>query len=43
MVQIAFFVRSVGLSKNKKKKKVNTLRNRIFHLYGEKTPLNRLL
>jgi hypothetical protein len=41
MVQLAIPVRAVGVSKNKKK--VNTFGNCIFHVYGEQTPLNRLL
>jgi hypothetical protein len=42
MVQMAIAVRAVGVRKNKKKK-VNTSGNCIFHVYGEQTPLNRLL
>jgi hypothetical protein len=42
MVQAAISVRAVGVSKNKKKG-INTSRNCIFHVYGEQTPLNRLL
>jgi hypothetical protein len=41
MVQLAIPVRAVGVSKNKKK--ANTCGNCIFHVYGEQTPLNRLL
>jgi hypothetical protein len=40
MVQLAFPVRAVGVSKNEKKG--NTF-GKIFHVYGEQTPLNRLL
>jgi hypothetical protein len=42
MVQVTIPVRAVGVSKNKKKM-VNTFGNCIFHVYGEQTPLNRLL
>jgi hypothetical protein len=41
MVQLAIPVRAVGLSKNKKK--VNTVGNCIFHVYGEQISLNRLV
>jgi hypothetical protein len=41
MVQVDVAVRAVGLPKNKKR--VNTSGNCIFHVYGEQTPLNRLL
>jgi hypothetical protein len=40
-VQVAIPVRAVGVSKNKKKGK--HFGNCIFHVYGEQTPLNRLL
>jgi hypothetical protein len=43
MVQLAIPVRAVGVSKNKMKKRVSTFGNCIFHVYGEQTPLNRLL
>jgi hypothetical protein len=42
MVQLAIPVRAVGVSKNNRKE-VNTFGNCIFHVYGEQTPLNRLL
>jgi hypothetical protein len=42
MVQVAIPVRAVDLPKNKQKE-VNTSGNCIFHVYGEQTPLNRLL
>jgi hypothetical protein len=41
MVQVTIPVWAVGVSKNKKQ--VNTFGNCIFHVYGEETPLNRLL
>jgi hypothetical protein len=41
MVQVSFPVRAIGF--RKKKEKVNTSVNCIFHVYGEQTPLNRLL
>jgi hypothetical protein len=41
LVQVAIADGAVEVRKNKKK--VNTFGNCIFHVYGEQTPLNRLL
>jgi hypothetical protein len=43
MVQVAIPVRAVGVRKNKKKVNMRSSGNCIFHVYGEQTPLNRLL
>jgi hypothetical protein len=42
MVQVSSPVRAVGFRKNEQRK-ANTSGNCIFHVYGEQTPLNRLL